>query len=40
MYVIYDACGEPLHKRFPTWSDAYNYICLIGRPDWQIKKLY
>ena len=37
MFRLYDTCGEPLPWRFLTWSDAYNYKMLMGRPDWKIK---
>ena len=40
MYRLYDACGEPLKWRFSKWSDADNCRYLMGRPDWEIRRIY
>ena len=38
MYYLFDSCGKCYYKwPFSTYSEAYNFKMLMGRPDWKIK---
>lgn len=38
MYKVIDTTGHVL-RSFPTWVQAETFRCIMGRHDWQIKKL-
>lgn len=41
MYRLIDTTGRIFYQwKFKSWSDADNFRCLMGRPDWKIKKIY
>ena len=41
MYRLYDNCGKPFYQwGFSSWSDADNFRYLMGRPEWEIRKIY
>lgn len=38
-YRLKDSEGNLLKWRFSSWSVAYNFKCLYGRPNWDVVEL-
>ena len=38
MFSVYDSLGKLVKSGFPTWKAAYQYIIIMQRYDWSIKK--